>query len=209
MLCRRTTVFPVECVIRGYLSGSAWKEYSQASGTLAGEKLARTGWSRAPSWSPRSSVRRPRPRPAMTRTSPSRGVRESLGDDVSLYAGEHDPRGLYARREAQPATRASSSPTPSSSSVRDRDGRIILIDEVMSPDSFAILGRRMSYKPGEADSRASTSSRCAIISTAERRAGRWNGDAPAPPLPAQRGRRHQQALSRSLSPHHRRMNLKI
>ena len=39
MLCRRTTVFPVECVIRGYISGSAWKEYA-AQGTLAGEKLA-------------------------------------------------------------------------------------------------------------------------------------------------------------------------
>src|SRR6185436_18442365 len=37
-LCRRTTVFPVECVVRGYLSGSAWKEYS-AHGTLAGEPL--------------------------------------------------------------------------------------------------------------------------------------------------------------------------
>src|SRR6201989_1825398 len=40
MLCKRTTVFPIECVIRGYLSGSAWKEYA-ARGTLAGEKLAR------------------------------------------------------------------------------------------------------------------------------------------------------------------------
>src|SRR5690349_706835 len=39
MLCRRTTVFPIECVIRGYISGSAWKEYA-AGGTLAGEKLA-------------------------------------------------------------------------------------------------------------------------------------------------------------------------
>ena len=39
MLCRRTTVFPIECVIRGYISGSAWKEYA-AEGTLAGEKLA-------------------------------------------------------------------------------------------------------------------------------------------------------------------------
>src|SRR3954470_3220842 len=38
MLCRRTTVFPIECVIRGYISGSAWKEYA-ASGTLAGERL--------------------------------------------------------------------------------------------------------------------------------------------------------------------------
>src|ERR1700751_3269563 len=39
MLCRLTTVFPIECVIRGYISGSAWKEYA-AQGTLAGEKLA-------------------------------------------------------------------------------------------------------------------------------------------------------------------------
>src|SRR3981189_2438558 len=38
MLCRRTTVFPVECVIRGYISGSAWKEYA-SHGTLAGERL--------------------------------------------------------------------------------------------------------------------------------------------------------------------------
>src|ERR1700675_121823 len=38
MLCRRSTVFPIECVVRGYLSGSAWKEYAQ-QGTLAGEKL--------------------------------------------------------------------------------------------------------------------------------------------------------------------------
>ena len=37
-LCRRATVFPVECVIRGYITGSAWKEYA-ASGTLAGESL--------------------------------------------------------------------------------------------------------------------------------------------------------------------------
>src|SRR3954454_3827257 len=39
MLCRRTQVFPIECVIRGYISGPAWKEYAQP-GTLAGEKLA-------------------------------------------------------------------------------------------------------------------------------------------------------------------------
>src|SRR5438094_2882545 len=38
MLCRRTQVFPVECVVRGYLSGSAWKEY-RSQATLAGESL--------------------------------------------------------------------------------------------------------------------------------------------------------------------------
>ena len=38
MLCRRADVFPIECVIRGYITGSAWKEYA-ARGTLAGEAL--------------------------------------------------------------------------------------------------------------------------------------------------------------------------
>jgi len=36
MLVRRTTPVAFECIVRGYLSGSAWKEY-KASGTLAGE----------------------------------------------------------------------------------------------------------------------------------------------------------------------------
>lgn len=35
---RRTEPLPVECVVRGYLSGSAWEEYRQ-HGTLAGEPL--------------------------------------------------------------------------------------------------------------------------------------------------------------------------
>jgi len=38
MLVRRTRPIPIECVVRGYLSGSAWAEYRQ-SGTLAGEPL--------------------------------------------------------------------------------------------------------------------------------------------------------------------------
>ena len=40
MLVRKTRPFPIECVVRGYLAGSAWKEYKQ-SGTVAGEALAR------------------------------------------------------------------------------------------------------------------------------------------------------------------------
>ncbi|MCA9736180.1 MAG: phosphoribosylaminoimidazolesuccinocarboxamide synthase [Gemmatimonadetes bacterium] len=38
MLVRRTRPVPIECVVRGYLAGSAWKEYRTA-GTLAGEAL--------------------------------------------------------------------------------------------------------------------------------------------------------------------------
>ncbi|MBI4410243.1 MAG: phosphoribosylaminoimidazolesuccinocarboxamide synthase [Gemmatimonadetes bacterium] len=38
MLVRRTAPVPIECVVRGYLSGSAWSEYRRG-GTLAGEAL--------------------------------------------------------------------------------------------------------------------------------------------------------------------------
>src|SRR5215468_7264205 len=38
MLVRRADMFPVECVVRGYLSGSGWKEYN-ASGSVCGIKL--------------------------------------------------------------------------------------------------------------------------------------------------------------------------
>src|SRR5439155_10457431 len=38
MLVRKTEVVPIECVVRGYLAGSGWKEYRQ-SGTVCGLKL--------------------------------------------------------------------------------------------------------------------------------------------------------------------------
>ena len=38
MLVKRAQMFPVECVARGYLAGSGWKEY-KASGTVCGIKL--------------------------------------------------------------------------------------------------------------------------------------------------------------------------
>lgn len=38
MLCRRAEMLPVECIVRGYLTGSAWKEY-QGSGSMHGAAL--------------------------------------------------------------------------------------------------------------------------------------------------------------------------
>src|SRR2546422_9384744 len=39
MLVRRADMLPVECIVRGYLSGTAWKEYS-AAGTMNGTRPA-------------------------------------------------------------------------------------------------------------------------------------------------------------------------
>jgi phosphoribosylaminoimidazole-succinocarboxamide synthase len=38
MLVKKVEVLPIECVVRGYLAGSGWKEYQQ-SGTICGQKL--------------------------------------------------------------------------------------------------------------------------------------------------------------------------
>jgi phosphoribosylaminoimidazole-succinocarboxamide synthase len=38
MVCRRAEMLPIECIVRGYLTGSAWKEY-RASGTMHGTQL--------------------------------------------------------------------------------------------------------------------------------------------------------------------------
>ena len=40
MLCRKSKPLPVECVVRGYLAGAAWEEYSK-SGTLGGHEVPR------------------------------------------------------------------------------------------------------------------------------------------------------------------------
>ena len=38
MLCRRAEMLPIECIVRGYITGSAWKEY-RTSGTMHGATL--------------------------------------------------------------------------------------------------------------------------------------------------------------------------
>jgi phosphoribosylaminoimidazole-succinocarboxamide synthase len=38
MLCKKAEMLPIECIVRGYLSGSAWKEYGR-SGTMHGQQL--------------------------------------------------------------------------------------------------------------------------------------------------------------------------
>src|SRR5689334_23137349 len=38
MLCKKAEMLEIECIVRGYITGSAWKEY-KASGTMHGSKL--------------------------------------------------------------------------------------------------------------------------------------------------------------------------
>jgi phosphoribosylaminoimidazole-succinocarboxamide synthase len=179
MLCRRTKVFPIECVIRGYLSGSAWKEYA-AQGTLAGEKL------------PAGVVESAKLEPAIfsPATKAETGhdenitiarMREILGDDVA-HTLERMTRAVYALGEKISRQQGIIIADTKFEFGRDREGRIILIDEVMTPDSSRFWAADV-YKPGQPQPSFDKQPLRDYLD-AERRAGRWNGDAPPPPLPA-------------------------
>ena len=179
MLCRRTTVFPIECVIRGYISGSAWKEYAQ-QGTLAGEKLPpgllESGKLEPAIFSPATKAETGHDENiTVTR------MREILGDEVT-YTLESMTRAIYTLGEKISRDQGIIIADTKFEFGRDGDGRIILIDEVMTPDSSRFWATD-AYKPGQPQPSFDKQPLRDYLD-AERRAGRWNGDAPPPPLPA-------------------------
>src|ERR1700712_269242 len=179
MLCRRPTVFPIECVIRGYISGSAWKEYA-AEGTLAGEKLApglrESGKLEPAIFSPATKAETGHDENiTITR------MREVLGDEVAFEL-ESMARAVYTLGEKIAREQGIIIADTKFEFGRDGNGRIILIDEVMTPDSSRFWAA-YAYKPG-APQPSFDKQPLRDYLDAERRAGRWNGDAPPPALPA-------------------------
>jgi phosphoribosylaminoimidazole-succinocarboxamide synthase len=179
MLCRRTTVFPIECVIRGYLSGSAWKEYA-ASGTLAGEKLP-TGLVESAKLEPAIFSPATKAETGHDENITIARMREVVGDEVA-YTLESMTRAIYTLGEKLARDQGIIIADTKFEFGRDQDGRILLIDEAMTPDSSRFWAAD-AYKPGEPQPSFDKQPLRDHLD-AERRAGRWNGDAPPPPLPA-------------------------
>jgi phosphoribosylaminoimidazole-succinocarboxamide synthase len=179
MLCRRTEVFPVECVVRGYLSGSAWKEY-RATGTLAGEPLPE-GLRESDRFDP------PRFSPATKAESghdeniPVSEVAQRLGVKVAASL-EQMSRLVYARGRDLAAARGIIIADTKFEFGRDHAGEIRLIDEVLTPDSSRFWPAEGYNAGGPQPSYDKQPLRDYL--DAERRAGRWNGEAPPPTLPA-------------------------
>src|SRR6476659_4109626 len=146
MLCRRTKVFPIECVIRGYLSGSAWKEYA-ATGTLAGETLA-TGLVESVKLEPAIFSPATKAETGHDENITIARMREIVGDD-DAYTLESMTRAIYTLGEELAREQGIIIADTKFEFGRDRDGRIILIDEVMTPDSSRFWAVD-AYKPGQA-----------------------------------------------------------
>jgi len=146
VLAERLEMFPIECVVRGYITGSGWKDY-QATGTVCGVSLP-TGL--------RESEQLPEPI-----FSPA--TKAEIGDhdenvDIERAAEIVGDRGLVEelrRRSIEIYTYAADHARERGILLadtklefgRDRDGRIILADEVVTPDSSRFWPAE-GYEPG-------------------------------------------------------------
>jgi phosphoribosylaminoimidazole-succinocarboxamide synthase len=178
MLVRRTQPVPFECVVRGYLAGSAWVEY-RGSGTLAGEAL------------PAGLVESARLEPPLF----SPATKAESGHDVNVTfetMAARLGRELTTRlRDASFAVYRAGRDHAAANGIiiadtkfefgTDRRGSLLLIDEVMTPDSSRFWPADR-YQPGR--SQPSFDKQPLRDYLAGLRAeGRWNGEAPPPTLP--------------------------
>lgn len=178
MLCRRAAVFPIECVIRGYITGSAWKEYA-ARGTLAGEALPaglrESDRLEPPIFSPATK--------AVTGHDENITVQrmaEIVGADVAREL-ERLTRAVYGRGREIAEGRGILLADTKFEFGRTADGGILLIDEVLTPDSSRFWPAD-GYQPGRSQPSFDKQPLRDYLD-AEKKAGRWDGEEPPPPLP--------------------------
>jgi phosphoribosylaminoimidazole-succinocarboxamide synthase len=132
MLVTRTEVFPVECVVRGYLVGSGWKDY-QRTGEVCGHKLPaglrESAKLEKPIFTPATKAETGHDEnisEAQMAEIVGREVMETLRE-ISL--------GVYSEAADYARGRGIIIADTKFEFGRDREGRIILIDEVLTPDS--------------------------------------------------------------------------
>jgi phosphoribosylaminoimidazole-succinocarboxamide synthase len=131
MLCRRAEMLPIECIVRGYVTGSAWKEY-KASGTMHGEALPE-GLLEA------SELPEPVFTPS-TKADEGHDINISFDAAVDLVGRELAERArdvsieLYSRGAAWAAERGIRI-ADTKFELGLVDGELVLADEVLTPDS--------------------------------------------------------------------------
>ena len=173
-LAHRTEVFPVECVIRGYIEGSAWKDY-KATGKTSGHDLPR-GLKQC------DRLLDPIFTPA---TKAASGHDENITglEFKSIVGGEtaaflkSTSLALYKAASQYAISRGIIIADTKFEFGRDADGNILLIDEVLTPDSSRFWDAA-SYEPGHAQASFDKQFVREYLETLD-----WDKTPPAPPLP--------------------------
>jgi phosphoribosylaminoimidazole-succinocarboxamide synthase len=178
MLVRRTTPVAFECVVRGYLAGSAWAEYKR-SGTLAGEAL------------PSGLVESARLEPAIF----SPATKAETGHDENVtFAHMTEALGaplaeslkraslaLYDEGRAYAAGRGIIIADTKFEFGATADGTLLLIDEVLTPDSSRFWPADR-YQPGSGQPSFDKQPLRDFLSGLKEH-GKWDGNDPPPALP--------------------------
>jgi phosphoribosylaminoimidazole-succinocarboxamide synthase len=195
MLVRKLRPFPVECVVRGYLSGSAWKEYRE-SGTLAGEPLepglVESARLDPPVFSPATKAET-----GHDENIPFGKMEEMVGAEA---AAELRSRALmlYGRGREVAARAGIIIADTKFEFGRDTDGTIRVMDEVLTPDSSRFWPAEQ-YAPGRGQSSLDKQPLRDWLETLVAN-GEWNRAYPAPHLPPEvidaTSQRYQDALRR-------------
>jgi phosphoribosylaminoimidazole-succinocarboxamide synthase len=180
MLVRRTVPVPFECVVRGYLSGSAWVEYRD-SGTLAGEPL------------PAGLRESDRLEPLLFSPATKADSGHDLNVTFEAMAAALGREPASRLREASFAVYRAGRDHAAERGIiiadtkfefgTDRDGTLRLIDELMTPDSSRFWPADR-YAPGRAQPSFDKQPLRDYLAELRSRGG-WNGEAPPPPLAAE------------------------
>ena len=132
MLVKRTEVFPVECVVRGYLVGSGWKDY-QRSGEVCGHRLP-AGLRESEKLEKSIFTPATKAETGHDENISEEQMAEIVGREVMETLRELSLR-VYSEAADYARGRGIIIADTKFEFGRDRQGRIILIDEVLTPDS--------------------------------------------------------------------------
>jgi len=144
MLVRRADVFPVECVVRGYLVGSGWKDYLR-TGEVCGHKLPEGLLESAelpePLFTPSTKAEQ-----GHDENISEAQVRDLIGTEATEQLRDTSIR-LYSEARAYARERGIIIADTKFEFGRDKNGELVLIDEVLTPDSSRFWPAD-DYRPG-------------------------------------------------------------
>ncbi|GIV09979.1 MAG: phosphoribosylaminoimidazole-succinocarboxamide synthase [Fimbriimonadales bacterium] len=203
MLVKRAEPFPIECVARGYLAGSLWKEYRAAGGEATGLHISLHGISLPLHLIESAQLPEPIFTPA---TKAHTGHDENIsfeqacalvGAATAAQLRDYTLR-LYREAHAYAYTRGILLADTKFEFGRDANGRVILIDEALTPDSSRFWDAAV-YAPGKPQPSFDKQFVRDYLETIG-----WNKQPPAPELPeaivAQTAERYREALRRLAQP---------
>jgi phosphoribosylaminoimidazole-succinocarboxamide synthase len=176
MLVKRAEVFPVECVVRGYLSGSGWKDYLR-TGQVCGHELPKglleSDELPEPIFTPATKAEE-----GHDENISEADVRQLLGEETTVFLRETSLR-LYREARQYARGRGIIIADTKFEFGRDANGQIILIDEALTPDSSRFWPVE-SYQPGSSQQSFDKQFVRDYLETLN-----WDKKPPAPPIPSE------------------------